>query len=234
VGGSKTIWAPGAAGTAAGAAGAGSAECTDRYAPVTGLTVYTAPDLRVLSMRTTCRPMPGSKGGSALLYYTHFLDDSQGDGIPALKAAGTRAPHVIVKCPDKSYATGVFGASAEGGPHPGIQNIGLVCHDGRDDNDDRDHDHDHGDNNNGIILNGLPFRIVINIGPGQGGIDFGIGGKVRVAREATTIYADKGKREIGYLKKGASVKVRGCERGGKGWCQITQPMSGLVWGGDLK
>jgi hypothetical protein len=152
---------------AEGGDGANGAVCKDRYAPVVGLTVYTAPDLRVLSLRTTCRPMPGSgQGGSVLLRYTDV------DGIDALKAAGSSAPHVATNCPTGSYATGAFGAFVNGGPHPGIQSIGLVCHDDAGGDGDGNgkgkgkgggNGHGHG---GGISIDGFPLQLEINIGPG--------------------------------------------------------------------
>lgn len=223
---------------AEGGTGSGSAVCQARYAPVAGLTVYTAPDLRVLSMRTTCRPMPGAvKGGSELVAYTKVT------GLDALRAAGSKAPHVATACPTGSYTTGIYGSFADGGAWPGIQSIGLICHDdtatddtGNDDSSDMADtgDQGNGDDGNGITINGFPFQLEINIGPGQNGLNFGPKGKVRTVREATTVYADKGKTELGSLDAGAKVLAFGCEKNGKGWCQIGKPMRGLVWGGDLK
>jgi len=104
------------------------------------------------------------------------------------------------------------------------------------------HDNGNGDdgngdgngNGNGITINGLPFQIQINLGPGQNGINFGPKGKLRTANDDTTIYSDKGNTEIAYLQRGQKVLVIGCEKKGKGWCQIAKPTPGLVWGGDLK
>lgn len=55
----------------------------------------------------------------------------------------------------------------------------------------------------------------------------------RTAREATTIYDVPAGNEIAYLNSGDSVTIISCEDGGQGWCQITAPRQGYVWGADL-
>jgi len=95
------------------------------------------------------------------------------------------------------------------------------------DNGDADTADTGDDNGNG---NALTFEINID----ANGITFGPKGKVRVTRETTTLYSDKGNTEIDYLDKGQKVVVAACENKGKGWCQVIKPRPGLIWGGDLK
>jgi hypothetical protein len=174
------------------------------------------------------------------------LGRSSGSTLPATKAMAPKqvaGKSTKVSCPDKtSYATGLFGTYEASGKAAGIHSLGLICRDASDDDqtadtgDDGDQDTadtgDHGDH--GITIAGFPFQLEINIGPGQNGLNFGPKGKVRRLHDDSTVYSDKGNTEVGYLERGDRVTVVGCEKGGKGWCQIVRPMPGLVWGGDLE
>jgi hypothetical protein len=235
-------------GASSGSTGGEGVVCKPEYGAVESISVVTGPDLRVLSIRATCRPFVGSGHGGSLL-------------TAPMKTTGAIAPggKSGVGCGNHVYATGFVGSFIDGGPHPGIQSLGLICHDDADNtpppppqNADNGDDQDNGDqvnvdngngddgngdgngNGNGITINGLPFQIQINLGPGQNGINFGPKGKLRTANDDTTIYSDKGNTEIAYLQRGQKVLVIGCEKKGKGWCQIAKPTPGLVWGGDLK
>jgi hypothetical protein len=64
-------------------------------------------------------------------------------------------------------------------------------------------------------------------------VSFGPVGKLRVAREPTTVYARQAGREIRYLDAGDRVRVVGCEDHGRGWCQIVKPTASFVWGADF-
>lgn len=235
------------AGSSTSAAGSESYACKPEYGAVQTVSVMTADNLRIVALRATCRNLVGSgKGGSSI--------------SPPTKTTGAVAVAAKsgIGCGTGSHATGMYGSYVDGGPRPGIQSIGLFCRvDGQDDialppqnadtgDDQGDNDqanldtgngNDDGNgdgNGNGITINGLPFQIQINLGPGQNGISFGPKGKIRVATDDTTVYSDKGNTEIAYLAKGQKVQVIGCEKKGKGWCQIVKPTPGLVWGGDLK
>lgn len=59
------------------------------------------------------------------------------------------------------------------------------------------------------------------------------GGKTRTAREATTIYDKPDGNDVDYLDEGDTVIIVSCEDGGEGWCKISKPRKGYVWGGDL-
>lgn len=79
----------------------------------------------------------------------------------------------------------------------------------------------------------------IEIGPdgvkigGGGGAGGAKKGSKRFAEEPTTVYAKKAGKEIHYLEQGDTVTIIACEDGGEGWCQISKPVKGWVWGGDL-
>lgn len=47
----------------------------------------------------------------------------------------------------------------------------------------------------------------------------------------TTIYAKPAGKEIGYLRTGDPVTIASCDD--IGWCTVTAPLSGYVWGPDL-
>ncbi|MEO9228891.1 MAG: hypothetical protein ABI216_08100 [Devosia sp.] len=58
--------------------------------------------------------------------------------------------------------------------------------------------------------------------------------QTRTAKDATTIYAKPtGKTETGYLNAGDTVTIITCQDNGEGWCEISAPKHGFVWGGDL-
>ena len=202
------------AGSSSPAVGSDAYACKPEYGAVEKITVATSADLRVVSFRATCRNLQGSgKGGSSL--------------SPPMKSTGVVAAKSTVGCETGSHATGIYGSYVDGGAHPGIQSIGLLCRvDGEDDtapppqNADNGDDQDNGDqatiddgngddgngngngndDSNGFTIDGLPFQIQINIGPGQNGVNFGPKGKIRVAADDTTVYSDKGNTEIGYLQ----------------------------------
>lgn len=233
------------AGASTSAVGSDSYACKPEYGAVEGMTVSTAADLRIVSFRATCRNLVGSGKGGSLLSPPLKTTGA----VPVAAKAGSR-------CQTGSHATGLYGSYVDDGRHAGIQSIGLFCRvdgqddtalppqnantgDDQDDNDQANLDTGNGNDDgngdgNGITINGLPFQIQINLGPGQNGISFGPKGKIRVATDDTTVYSDKGNTEVAYLAKGQKVQVIGCEKKGKGWCQIVKPTPGLVWGGDLK
>ena len=150
-----------------------------------------------------------------------------------------------VSCDSReSYATGIFGTASKSLATGGVMSLGLFCFsadtpktdDTADTGDDDTQQADTGDNgddtgDNADQGNG-DLHLQITIGPD--GITFGPQGKVRVLKQASTLYSDKGNTEIDYLDKGQKVVVVGCEDKGKGWCQVIKPKPGLIWGGDLK
>jgi hypothetical protein len=148
------------------------------------------------------------------------------DGAPAL-------------CPEATYATGFIGTYLAG---QSITSIGLRCSDpvtaDKPQADTTKPDNGSGaggdmtDPGDGASDGEDGFQITLQIGPNT--LKFGPKGKVRKAKEATTVYAEPDGDEIAYLDKGEKVTVLACEDKGKGWCQVTRPEAGFVWGGDLK
>jgi hypothetical protein len=66
-------------------------------------------------------------------------------------------------------------------------------------------------------------------------VDFGPDGMVRFTSEPSTVYdVDDRTTEIEYLDEGAEVAALACEQQGAGWCEISEPVSGFIWGGDLE
>jgi hypothetical protein len=205
--------------------------CKPDYGEVRSLNISLNDKGYVHHLRVICAKVGGGHGSST------------SGATATLNPTASTTPSGV-GCPQpNSYATGFVGAYST----YGIRNLGLICHDVRDDQaadtsgDDADQDTanadtgDQGDGDNSITIDGFPFQIEVNIGPDQGGINFGPKGKTRTVRDGgTTVYADKGSTELGSLDKGAKVLTIGCEKGGKGWCQIAKPIPGLVWGGDLK
>ena len=59
------------------------------------------------------------------------------------------------------------------------------------------------------------------------------GGNTRTTSEATTIYDKPAGSEVDYLDEGVEVTIVSCEDDGQGWCKISRPRKGYVWGGDL-
>lgn len=207
--------------------GAGSAEpafCPDAGGVIRSLQVLLTATLQVHSIRGVCKAP----------HHAPSLTRSTATG------AGPSTAKSSVSCANSSYATGMIGTYRESLPRGGILSLGLLCSDGSSDQaDDGDNatppdtdnnatppdNNDTGDNGNG-------FTIEINID--ANGISFGPKGKVRVTKDTTTLYSDKGKTEIDYLDQGQKVVVAACENKGKGWCQVIKPKPGLIWGGDLK
>jgi hypothetical protein len=52
-----------------------------------------------------------------------------------------------------------------------------------------------------------------------------------VAAVDTTIYAKPAGKEVGYLRAGEPVTIVSCDS--IGWCNVTAPQTGYVWGPDL-
>ena len=55
----------------------------------------------------------------------------------------------------------------------------------------------------------------------------------RTTATATTIYDSPAGNETDYLNAGDTVTIVSCEDDGQGWCKISTPKQGYVWGGDL-
>jgi len=191
---------------------------------VKALQVFFGDNLVVQSVRLTCHVVTGSKPG-VIVARTN---------VTGVESTTSKS----VNCPPGMFATGFVGTYTGG-----IHSIGLSCHDfsapaedptpdeqTADTGDDGDDENDGGP----LVLKGDngPFQLQITIGPD--GVTFGPKGKVRVLREDSTVYSDRGKTPVDYLEAGDKVAVVGCEHGGKGWCQIVAPETRLIWGGDFK
>ena len=105
------------------------------------------------------------------------------------------------------------------------------------------------------VLGGGPLQLDVSVGPdgvkigtGKGGIQVKGGkpggktgsksgssdkGKLTFAAQPTTLYARPGGKEIAYLDAGDKVTIIACEDNGQGWCQVSRPQPGYIWGGDL-
>ncbi len=162
---------------------------------------------------------------------------------PTTTNGGESTAESNVSCKSGSFATGMIGTFGDSLRTGGVMSLGLICFSPSspkpdepkpDDTANTDTDNpdtaDTGDDK--ANANGFPFRLQITIGPD--GLNFGPKGNVRVLAEASTLYSDRGNTEIAYLDKGDKVTVLGCEKKGKGWCQVIKPQPGLIWGGDLK
>ena len=75
-------------------------------------------------------------------------------------------------------------------------------------------------------------KTAVNNGDNTGGGNTG-GGNTRTVKGSTTIYTKPEGSEIAYLNDGDAVTIVSCEDGGQGWCKISSPKKGYVWGGDL-
>lgn len=182
----------------------------------------------ILSFRATCR----GPGTAPLLATTTKTDGGSANGSK-----------MTADCGSGSYATAIVGTYKEGGPKPGIRSIGLRCRgigeaadagagQGGDEPANADNNGQGNDDGNGAG----GFQLDLNIGPDGIQIGGGGGGKKgnkRFAQEPTTIYARPAGKEIAYLEQGETVTIVRCEDGGEGWCQISKPTKGFVWGGDL-
>lgn len=183
------------------------------------------PEMLITTFRATCHG-PGT--APALTKSTIEFD-------------GTLTASGIVECPTKTYATALVGTVQDGGPKQGLTSLGLRCRpitefgggngDGGNDQANRNDDRDDG--------GGGPGGLNIELDIGPDGIQIGNGGRrdegrrVRFAEEPTTVYARKAGREIAYLDEGERVTIVECEENGEGWCRISRPREGWVWGGDL-
>jgi len=218
--------------------GAGSGDpimCPDKGGIIRSLQVLLTANLQVHSIRAVCKA-PHSAPSMIR---------------PTTTSGGPSTAKSSVSCDTGvSYATGLIGTYKPSLASGGILSLGLLCFDAKSDQADTgdnatqppDTDNatppdngdadtaDTGDDNGNGNGNGLTFEINID----ANGITFGPKGKVRVTRETTTLYSDKGNTEIDYLDKGQKVVVAACENKGKGWCQVIKPRPGLIWGGDLK
>lgn len=131
---------------------------------------------------------------------------------------GSEGSKGVAECQAGMVATAVVGTYADTGPKQGILSIGLSCE-----------------------APGEPKKAAAQDNPEDGdnpGDDSGNGGAKdsagkRSAAQATTVYEQPEGDEIGYLDAGDGVSVITCDDGGQGWCQISKPMRGYVWGGDL-
>ena len=205
--------------------GSGERKCKHPTHVVHSLSVNLTDTLAVHSMRATC-PAPGR--APAYMSRTNLAANA-----PPAAAKG------LAECPSRSYATALIGTFRNSGPRQGISSIGLRCQaigetpaaaDTGDDgaNDQADMGDDEGGGDDG-------FQLEVDIGPD--GIQIGGGnkggGKARFTDEPTTVYAKPAGKEIAYLEQGDRVTIVACEDGGQGWCQISRPVKGFVWGGDL-
>lgn len=212
-----------------GGGGSGKRTCNDRQ-HVRSIAVNLTSTLTVHSLRATCHG-PGT--APVLVAPTDLAA-----GAPGQAAKGT------ADCGTDSYATALVGTFKNTGPAQGILSLGLRCaaigeaaaaDAGNGNDDDGGNDQaDRGDDDEGNGPGG--FEIDIDIGPDGvriGGGNRRDGGRVRIAEEPTTVYARKAGREIAYLDQGERVTIVECEDDGQGWCQISRPTEGWVWGGDL-
>lgn len=196
--------------------------CPEKTA-IARLDVFVSDRLQVHSVRGTCNPLPNGP--------------SKGTYMRATKTtSGTAASHKSVRCEAGKYANGLVGTYDAVG---GIMSLGLLCpsdeDNGPDEADRGDDDADKGGEDRGggkkqFEEGGLSFEIDL----GKGGISVGVSGGARRAKEPTTIYARPAGKEIGYLDEGERVTMVQCEDGGKGWCKISKPTAGYVWGGDFR
>jgi hypothetical protein len=194
-----------------------------------GLQVAVTKTLRVHHVRATCK---------AINHAPVLIK-------PTLTDGGESTAQSSVSCDSReSYATGIFGTASKSLATGGVMSLGLFCFsadtpktdDTADTGDDDTQQADTGDNgddtgDNADQGNG-DLHLQITIGPD--GITFGPQGKVRVLKQPSTLYSDKGNTEIAYFDKGDKVVVLGCEDKGRGWCQVVKPQPGLIWGDDLK
>jgi hypothetical protein len=159
-------------------------------------------------------------------------------GAPAAAAKG------VANCGGGTYATALIGTFRNTGPQQGITSIGLRCQaigeapaaadtGGGNGNGQADMGDDGEDGGGGGGPGGL--QIDLNIGPD--GIEIGgdrrNGGRARFVGEPTTVYAKPAGKEIAYLEEGDRVTIVACEDNGQGWCQISRPVKGFIWGADL-
>lgn len=234
--------------------GHNSTRCPDDMV-VRGLQVFVGLNLAVERVRLSCHVASGNKVG-LLVKHTNsssatYSTASKSVDCPGIQYAtgllgtykgGVRSLGLL--CHDDTPAAGPTGSDGkvkgQGGPF-GKGQGGPFGKGG-------DHGPGHGPAGGPFGRGGgdMPLQFEIHIGPGgaslgakglpfgpEGG-QFGPKGKVRVLREASTVYADRQGTEIAYLDAGARVTVVTCENSGHGWCRISGPTPGLIWGGDLK
>ncbi len=65
-------------------------------------------------------------------------------------------------------------------------------------------------------------------GGAKGGGGKGVGS---ATKSATTVYDEPAGNEVAYLSQGDAVTIAACDE--NGWCEISEPQRGYVWGGDL-
>ncbi len=208
--------------------------CPEGHA-VHQVSVYLTTNNRVHHLRFICRNIVGD----------HTADVY----MKATTASGPVGSTGIAKCTGIAvgeYATGIVGTY--GG---GVTSLGLQCHNLEDNSSDTgdntttntdtadnppadtdtDTDNGNGDdgNNNTITIQVTPPDQLLppkTLKPGPSG-------GVRTVKVATTLYAKPAGKELAYLNPGDKVSVVACENGGRGWCQVSKPAKGFVWGDDL-
>lgn len=224
------------AGSFKGASGGSGAEpivCKNDQA-VRGLEVYLTKNTSIFAFRPVC---DGPGGPVTARTYS----------LPYDNAHQPSTSHAGVDCGSHFYTTALVGTYKDTGSQTtsGILSIGLVCQKegeepapaaakgGGDDEaeigDDLtvEHDGPAAAGGDGAI------RFDVDIGDLIDGIAGGGKGKLSFAEVPTTIYQTPAGKEIAYLDKGEKVTIVGCEDGGDGWCQISKPKKGYVWGPDL-
>lgn len=212
-----------------GGAGSGERTCQAGQA-VQSLTVKLTDAQSIHSLRATCHG-PGT--APVLIKSTDLAA-----GAPAAVSSSN------ADCGARTYATALVGTFKNSGPNQGILSLGLRCSAigetmaaGPAANDNAGADPGAPANGGGAPAEGDPDGFRIELGPDGirigGGRRGGNDGDTRFADEPTTIYAKPAGDEIAYLEQGDTVTIVQCEDNGRGWCQISDPTRGWVWGGDL-
>lgn len=182
------------------------------------LDVWLDPGLRVHHVGATCHVISGSKAG--VLLKATFNSDT---------VAANSAAHRSASCGSGAYATGLVGTVNNGA----IGSLGLVCHK-TDSTDTASTKAGNSGDTPPAADTGPDTTASDNAGtpPTEKPVIYGRGGVVVVGSD-TTIYSKPEGKEVGYLRQGNDVKVVACDHHGKGWCQITIPKKGYVWGPDI-
>ena len=210
----------GSVGVAYGESGAGAVTSTSTACPkgmsVVGMQVYLDPRTSVHHVRLSCHVTDGENKAGALAKQTDTLGGQVGS-------------HSGANCPAGEFATGMIGSYG-----PVINSLGLICHSADDDTANvATPDTNTGDNET-ADGDGFPIQLQINLPPLKFDAKPGPSKHTRVALTSTTIYAKPAGKEIAYLGGGDRVTIVTCENNGQGWCKISTPKKGYVWGGDLR
>lgn len=146
-------------------------------------------------------------------------------------SGGTAGSKSIAECKSGTIATAVVGTYKDTGANQGILSIGLNCSVPGQGGDEQPKGDDEADDKDGDDADGV--HVEFDLGDGPMTLDDKDSPDLRFAKEPTTIYREPAGSEVGYLDKGETVTIIECEENGQGWCRITKPMRGYVWGSDL-